>query len=113
MKRWMAILMLSICWPTHAAAGGPEKNPLSPWFLSDADRRWHVDGLVGVELEPDYVGSGLPPALLEQLRSTGPQPDAGIGLATVQRICRRFEWRFDVECPPGTIATIGWPERSR
>ena len=56
-----------------------------------------------------------PPALLEQLRSTGPQPDAGIGLATVQRICRRFEWRFDVECPPGggTIATIGWSERSR
>ncbi len=53
-------------------------------------------------------GPGLPPALLDQLRSSGPQPDAGIGLATVQRVCRRFEWRFNVECPAGsgTIATI-------
>ena len=57
MKRRMAILVLSIWCPTHAAGGGPEKNPMSPWFLSDAERWWHVDGLVGAELEPDYVGS--------------------------------------------------------
>lgn len=71
-------------------------------------------GAVHVEVEAKRAvvsdhGPGLPPELLAQLRSTGPQPDAGIGLATVQRICRRFEWTFDVECPAGrgTIATIG------
>ena len=58
MKRWMAILAVVIWWPASAMAeGGPEKNPMSPWYLGDADRWWHVDGLVGAELEPDYVGS--------------------------------------------------------
>ena len=53
-------------------------------------------------------GPGLPPHLLEQLRSGGPQPDVGIGLATVQKICKRFGWGFDVECPAGggTVATV-------
>ena len=58
MKQWMAVLPLLICWlPESAAAGGPEANPQSPWYLSDAERWWHVDGLVGAELEPDYIGS--------------------------------------------------------
>ena len=53
-------------------------------------------------------GPGMPRAILEQLESQGPQPDVGIGLATVQRICRRFGWRLHIECPPqrGTTATI-------
>ncbi len=53
-------------------------------------------------------GPGLPAALLEQLRTDGPQPDIGIGLATAQRICRRFGWTFTVTCPSegGTRATI-------
>lgn len=58
MKRWTLVLGLWIlCYPSVAAGGGPEKNPLSPWYLSDAERWWHVDGLLGIELEPDYVGS--------------------------------------------------------
>ena len=71
-------------------------------------------GSVRVTVEADRAsvcdtGPGLPPELLEQLRSTGPQPGAGIGLATVQRICQRLGWSFDVECPAGggTVATIG------
>ncbi len=43
--------------PKRSLSGGPEKNPLSPWYLNDSDRRWNFDALVGVELEPDYVGS--------------------------------------------------------
>ncbi|MEM7352387.1 MAG: MipA/OmpV family protein, partial [Acidobacteriota bacterium] len=42
---------------SFAEGGGPEKNPLSPWYLSDVERWWHVDGLIGIESEPDYVGS--------------------------------------------------------
>lgn len=38
-------------------SGGPERNPLSPWYLSDSDRKWNFDALVGMELEPDYIGS--------------------------------------------------------
>ncbi len=70
-------------------------------------------GTVEVTVDADRArvrdtGPGLPPALLKQLRSAGPQPDAGIGLATVQRICRRFEWSFSVECSAGggTTATL-------
>ncbi len=40
-----------------AVAGGPEKNPLSPWYLADSDRWWYIDGLIGGESEPDYIGS--------------------------------------------------------
>ncbi|MEM7584894.1 MAG: HAMP domain-containing sensor histidine kinase [Acidobacteriota bacterium] len=54
------------------------------------------------------TGVGAPESLLDQLRSAGPQPDVGIGLATVQRICRRFGWGFTLECPSsgGTEAAI-------
>ena len=67
-----------------------------------------TSGTVRVEVEADRAsvsdtGPGLPPALLEQLHGSGPQPDVGIGLATVQRICRRFEWRFEIQCP-----AAGW-----
>ena len=70
-------------------------------------------GRVHVAVAADRVkvedsGPGMPALLLEQLRSPGPQPNLGIGLATVLRICRRFDWRFDVECPAGggTIARV-------
>ncbi|MEM7585511.1 MAG: MipA/OmpV family protein [Acidobacteriota bacterium] len=56
MKLWIAIVCAMII-SEPALAGGPEENPLSPWYLSDADRWWHIDGLLGVELEPDYIGS--------------------------------------------------------
>ncbi len=58
MKKSMAIVALLILWPSGTtSAGGPEENPQSPWFLSDADRWWHIDGLIGAESEPDYIGS--------------------------------------------------------
>ncbi len=70
-------------------------------------------GTVRVIVEADRIqvldsGPGLPAPLLEQLRSTGPQPDIGIGLATVQRICRRFGWLFEIGCPAdgGAVATV-------
>ncbi len=68
---------------------------------------------VQVTVEPHRAqvidhGRGLPPTLLEQLHSAGPQPDVGIGLATVQRICRRFGWGFEIDCPDegGTVVTV-------
>jgi len=58
MKLPRILFLLLITVPCQAVlAGGPEKNPLSPWYLADRERWWHVDGLVGAELEPDYVGS--------------------------------------------------------
>ncbi len=57
MRRWILLLCLVLVWPVVALAAGPEKNPLSPWYLSDTERRWHVDGFLGIESEPDYVGS--------------------------------------------------------
>lgn len=58
MWRSVAVLvLLASAGPRVAHSGGPEKNPSSPWYLYDADRWWHVDVLVGVESEPDYVGS--------------------------------------------------------
>ncbi|MEM7352389.1 MAG: HAMP domain-containing sensor histidine kinase [Acidobacteriota bacterium] len=73
-------------------------------------------GKVRVVVEADRArvvddGPGLPAEILGQLRRGGPQPSLGIGLATVQRICKRFDWQFEVDCPPGggTIATVtGW-----
>ena len=72
-------------------------------------------GTVTVTVDADRAvvrdrGPGLPARLLEQLRSPGPQPDIGIGLATVQRVCRRFGWSFEVDCPVdgGTVAVIGF-----
>ncbi len=40
-----------------AWAGGPEINPQSPWYRSDRPDRWHLEFLLGGELEPDYPGS--------------------------------------------------------
>ena len=58
MKRWTIGLLVVVLAPASGAeTGGPERNPLSPWYLSDVERWWHLDGFVGIELEPDYVGS--------------------------------------------------------
>ena len=58
----LVLLIAVSCCGVHAdesmaRPSGPEVNPLSPWYLSGSERRWHLDGLVGAELEPDYVGS--------------------------------------------------------
>ena len=70
-KRWLMVFVLMFSWHSGIAwAGGPEKNPLSPWYASDTERWWRIDGLIGAELEPDYVGSDdseVEPAL--QLRA--------------------------------------------
>ena len=39
------------------AAGQQEHNPASPWYRADSDRRWHFDGFLGAEIEPDYPGA--------------------------------------------------------
>ena len=62
---WL-VCSLALSLPVFAQSG-PEKNPLSPWYLADAEKWWYVDGLIGAELEPDYVGSDdseLEPAAL-------------------------------------------------
>ncbi len=62
MRTWIPILAMVLVSPFSAGADkpattGPEKNPFSPWYLRHAERWWHFDALVGVEVEPDYVGS--------------------------------------------------------
>ncbi len=47
------------------------------------------------------TGPGVSAAICEQVRAGGVQPDIGIGLATVQRICARFGWAFTLEAVAG------------
>jgi outer membrane scaffolding protein for murein synthesis (MipA/OmpV family) len=49
-------LLLAIGLITHAL-GDNSKNPLGPWYLSDKERGWYFDALLGVEYEPTYAGS--------------------------------------------------------
>ncbi len=53
-------------------------------------------------------GTGIPSEVVEQLAAGGPQPDVGIGLATVQRICARSAWHLEVRraSAGGTQVTI-------
>ena len=51
-----SVLVIFWCLPL-ARAGGPEINPQSPWYRSDSPDRWHLEFLLGGEIEPDYPGS--------------------------------------------------------
>ncbi|MEM1181999.1 MAG: HAMP domain-containing sensor histidine kinase [Acidobacteriota bacterium] len=75
-------------------------------------------GRVTVRVDSDQAtvsdqGPGLSPTILEQLKGDGPKPDLGIGLATVTRICHRFDWQLDARSPEagGCSATIYWSSR--
>lgn len=56
-KWWLVFIVVAFGAGGEAFAAGPEANPLGPWFLSDAEKAWHIDLLLGAETEPDYVGS--------------------------------------------------------
>lgn len=75
-------------------------------------------GLIRIAIESGVAsvrddGSGLAPGLAGQLVGEGPQPDLGIGLATVSRICRRLGWRLEVERPAAGGTKVRIWTRSR
>ena len=53
----VSLVLVTLYGVSLAWAGGPEQNPESPWYRTDSPDRWHLEFLLGVEIEPDYPGS--------------------------------------------------------